>query len=137
MALRSGGDQRMLERKTHGCPLRHENGNCLPIGGFCTAVQDEICFALRNAYENGKFDGMREALIPRVMPLTNVMEWMGEIDELRDPVYWENRFEKCENQWLLEAMNPLYMINAIKAGRARVWTQKPTEEQSKAVKWDG
>lgn len=77
-----------------------------------------------------------EALIPRVMPLTNVMEWMGEIDELRDPVYWENRREQYESQWLLKAENPLYMINAIKAGVARVWTWKPTEEQSKAVKWD-
>ncbi|MBP5410895.1 MAG: hypothetical protein J6Y26_03185 [Lachnospiraceae bacterium] len=25
------------------CPKRHENGNCLAIGGFCTAVPDEIC----------------------------------------------------------------------------------------------
>jgi hypothetical protein len=24
------------------CPMRHENGNCLPAGGFCTAVNDEI-----------------------------------------------------------------------------------------------
>ena len=73
---------------------------------------------------------------PNIMPLTNVMEWMGEISELREPIYWENRFEKHESQWLLEAKNPLYMINAIKAGQARVWTQKPTEEQSKAVKWE-
>ena len=28
------------------------------------------------------------------------------------------------------------MIEAIKKGVARVWTWKPTEEQSKAVKWD-
>ena len=118
------------------CPLMHENGNCLPVGGFCTAVQDEICFALRKAYEDGKFDGMREALIPRVMPLANVMEWMGEIDELRDPVYWENRREQYKSQWILEAKNPLYMIEAIKEGIARVWTWKPTEEQSKAVKWE-
>lgn len=73
---------------------------------------------------------------PNIMPLTNVMEWMGKSNELREPIYWENRFEKCENQWLLKPENPLYMINAIKAGRARAWTQKPTEEQSKAVKWE-
>lgn len=127
----------MLERKTHECPLMHDNGNCLPVGSFCTAVQDEICFAMRKAYEDGKFDGMREALIPRVMPLNNVMEWMGEIDGLRDPVYWENRIEKYESQWMLEAKNPLYMIEAIKKGVARVWTWKPTEDQSKAVKWNG
>ena len=25
------------------CPYRHESGNCLPVGGFCTAVSDEYC----------------------------------------------------------------------------------------------
>lgn len=35
------------------CPMRHENGNCLPMGGFCTANKD-ICEALRNAYDMGK-----------------------------------------------------------------------------------
>lgn len=36
------------------CPMRHENGNCLAAGGFCTAVNDEICQALHNAYEAGR-----------------------------------------------------------------------------------
>lgn len=38
------------------CPMRHTNGNCLAIGGFCTSVNDEICNGLRNAYScgNGK-----------------------------------------------------------------------------------
>ena len=31
---------------------------------------------------------------PNIMPLTNVMEWMGKSNELREPIYWENRFEK-------------------------------------------
>lgn len=35
------------------CPLRHENGNCLSCGGFCLAVNNEICHALHNAYEKG------------------------------------------------------------------------------------
>lgn len=35
------------------CPMRHSNGNCLPCGGFCTAVNDEICKALHNAYQSG------------------------------------------------------------------------------------
>ena len=38
------------------CPMRHKNGNCLPAGGFCTAVNDSICEALHNAYECGKSD---------------------------------------------------------------------------------
>ena len=42
------------ERK--GCPMRHENGNCLPCGGFCLAVNDEICHALLNAYDHGYRD---------------------------------------------------------------------------------
>jgi hypothetical protein len=33
------------------CPMRHENGNCLPSGGFCTAVNKPICEALHNAYD--------------------------------------------------------------------------------------
>ena len=35
------------------CKLRHENGNCLCVGGFCTAVNDEICNAVRSAYDKG------------------------------------------------------------------------------------
>lgn len=44
----------MTERKD--CPMRHENGNCLPCGGFCLAVNDEICEALQNAYRHGYSD---------------------------------------------------------------------------------
>jgi hypothetical protein len=38
------------------CPMRHENGNCMPTGGFCMAVNDSICLALHNAYECGRHD---------------------------------------------------------------------------------
>jgi hypothetical protein len=38
------------------CKMRHENGNCLPCGGFCTAVSNEICCALHNAYNHGFSD---------------------------------------------------------------------------------
>lgn len=38
------------------CKMRHENGNCLPCGGFCTAVSNEICSALHNAYNHGFTD---------------------------------------------------------------------------------
>lgn len=35
------------------CPMRHkENGNCIPVGGFCTANKN-ICYALHNAYKMG------------------------------------------------------------------------------------
>lgn len=39
------------------CPMRHENGNCLPLGGFCLAVNDEICETLHQAYHRGFQDG--------------------------------------------------------------------------------
>lgn len=40
-------------KKRGACPMRHENGNCLPAGGFCTAVNDCICEALHNAFNSG------------------------------------------------------------------------------------
>lgn len=39
------------------CVMRHENGNCLPIGGFCTAVNEAICDALHNAFNKGYIAG--------------------------------------------------------------------------------
>lgn len=57
----------MPDRDKKNCPMRHENGNCLPMGGFCTAVNDEICMGLRNAYNHGWGD--------------------------RCPIYWEQRKE--------------------------------------------
>ena len=33
-----------------------ENGNCLPVGGFCTAVADVYCEIAQNAYRHGYFD---------------------------------------------------------------------------------
>ena len=42
----------MNDRKN--CPLRHANGNCLPVGGFCTSVNDQICNGLQQAYDHGR-----------------------------------------------------------------------------------
>lgn len=41
------------------CPMRHENGNCLPCGGFCTANNDIICEAMHNAYHIGLCNGLK------------------------------------------------------------------------------
>ena len=41
------------------CPMRHTNGNCLVIGGFCTSVSDEYCNGLREAYLCGALREMR------------------------------------------------------------------------------
>ena len=41
------------------CVLRGETGNCGCVGGFCTAVNDEICRGLKNAYFCGIADGVK------------------------------------------------------------------------------
>ncbi len=43
----------MVMNVREDCVMRHENGNCLPCGGFCLAVNDEICYALQLAYNKG------------------------------------------------------------------------------------
>ena len=51
-----------MEDNRKDCPLRHKrNGNCLPCGGFCTAVNDAICEAIHQAYDHGFSDGYRKA----------------------------------------------------------------------------
>ena len=43
------------------CEMRHENGNCMPAGGFCFCEYNkEICKALRHAYEMGKYNAAKE-----------------------------------------------------------------------------
>ena len=50
----------MIEGMRTKCPMRHpDNGNCQPTGGFCTAVNDQICEALHSAYDLGGFDTFR------------------------------------------------------------------------------
>lgn len=51
----------MLENRKN-CPMRHENGNCLPCGGFCLTVNNEICEALHNAYQHGYLDSEKDGL---------------------------------------------------------------------------
>ena len=45
-----------MNENRKNCPMRHANGNCLPCGGFCLAVNDEICEALWQAYRHGWSD---------------------------------------------------------------------------------
>lgn len=52
----------MVNENRKNCPMRHDNGNCLPCGGFCTAVNDAICEALHNAYRYGYLDSEKDAL---------------------------------------------------------------------------
>lgn len=45
-----------MDEQRSSCPLRHENGNCLPMCGLCKAVSQINCAAVRNAYRKGKHD---------------------------------------------------------------------------------
>lgn len=53
------------------CPMRHpDNGNCTVAGGFCTAVSDQICEALQNAYHTGSYDTFTNIKSGAYEPLT-------------------------------------------------------------------
>ncbi len=60
------------------CPMRHENGNCLPCGGFCTAVNDPICEGLHNAYDAGWYAALNAQIEAENTPLT--LEELREMD---------------------------------------------------------
>lgn len=76
-----------MRPERENCPMRHENGNCMPAGGFCTAVNDPICQALHNAYNAGYINASitvrLQLLVEKHVPLT--------LDELRrmdgDPIW--------------------------------------------------
>ena len=73
------------------CHMRHkENGNCLPLGGFCTSVSDEICHALHNAYMRGERDEDINA---------RLIEAADAIDELQYTVQAQDKALKfCADQ---------------------------------------
>lgn len=60
---KTGNIQISVNENRSLCKLRHKNGNCLCVGGFCTAVNDEICKSIRIAYEKGYVDGKTDANI--------------------------------------------------------------------------
>ena len=60
------------------CPMRHENGNCLPAGGFCTAVHECICNSLHNAYSHGFSDCHTIISSKLIKTQNNTQETKGE-----------------------------------------------------------
>ena len=40
------------------CQMRHENGNCLPHGGFCSSVPANVCKAMHHAFDFGYHDAL-------------------------------------------------------------------------------
>ena len=49
-----------MPKELKPCPMRHENGNCLVCGGFCTSVIKPICEAVHNAYNSGYNDAVND-----------------------------------------------------------------------------
>ena len=50
--LEENPDDTPLAKERQNCEYRHENGNCLKVGGFCTAVDDKHC--VKNERHTGK-----------------------------------------------------------------------------------
>ena len=44
------------------CRMRSANGNCSPMGGFCTSNTKELCEAMQSAYWAGHNDSVIEML---------------------------------------------------------------------------
>ena len=63
------------------CPMRHENGNCLPCGGFCMAVNPLICETVQNAYDIGMREGITATMRAKSMVVQKRgrWEWRGGI----------------------------------------------------------
>ena len=68
----------MMDDLRKGCPMRHENGNCTVIGGFCTAVNDLICEGLHHAYDSG----YRAALLDQQQQNAKLPGWISVKDRL-------------------------------------------------------
>ena len=52
------------------CPFRHENGNCLPHGGFCTSVPTTVCD-----------DTLSNDMVSRCGVIALIRRYSGEIDK--------------------------------------------------------
>lgn len=69
----------LLSEFRKDCPMRHENGNCQPAGGFCTAVNDPICEALHNAYNEGYFAAAKLRKFERVCVAKTRTDYEGNV----------------------------------------------------------
>lgn len=110
-----------MTNKPKDCPIRHENGNCLSVGGFCPAVNVYMCEAVRNAYDSGRLSALREqgnkgVEIDQVKPLT-----LDELREMDGPVwvsckpieggygYWC----LCKNKKIITPAGSVYAVEEI------------------------
>ena len=103
----------MMPNDRKNCPYRHENGNCLPVGGFCTAVSDEYCEDARKKNDfvsrqwlideyhrrhegppGGALKMIEEAPAAYVEPKREIAPWKvaGAFDDF-------HQCTKCGNMW--------------------------------------
>lgn len=108
------------------CLMRHENGNCTVIGGFCTAVNDSICEGLHSAYDSGYRAAALRANQKREnpKPMTNAQKIRGMSDEeLAVLLIGGCRGSKCNEQ----EQNEYGSVNCYQC-RLK-WLQQPAEEE--------
>lgn len=98
------------------CPMRHENGNCAVIGGFCTAVNDPICEGLHNAYDNGYRDAAIRAQQERenTKPMTNADRIRAMSDE--ELAEFLGDWAQRHRAWMCDSQ-----------GECLAWLQEPAE----------
>ena len=117
----------MIELDRKNCPMRADNGNCLPVGGFCTAVNDIFCEIAQRAYDKG-FLQCHELLKekqPKLLTLSETINAKYPMD-----VFCEIKGE--ERIFAVTAPVPAQWIGK---PDIRYWTARPTEEQRKAEPW--
>ena len=139
----------MFELDRENCPMRADNGNCLPVGGFCTAVSDIYCEIAHRAYGRGYLDNALSRQ-PRLLTIEEVRDHYSvpvsklQLQRYNDyaedikPLYFEfPNNDGYEVHWRGYDKVSAYLREWIKDyGRTwRCWTDKPTDEQSKAEPW--
>jgi hypothetical protein len=65
--------------------MRHENGNCIPAGGFCTANKN-ICEALLNAYRMGKAQLSQEGTTFDLISRTETVKQLQGVLDVTVPI---------------------------------------------------
>ena len=116
------------------CQMRHENGNCTVIGGFCTAVNDPICEGLHSAYDSGYRAAALRAQQERENPkqITNADRIRAMSDEELTEFLTHINPTNCQecafsHGWRCQPDRYDYSdFEKCKEGRKR-WLQKPTE----------
>ena len=110
------------------CPMRHENGNCTVAGGFCTAGNNPICEALRNAFACGYRSALRQQ--ETVAKCNDLFDEGGE-DILHDKTVTDSH--QMTNADRIRAMSDEelaeFLIDLADDGNLRIreWLQQPCE----------